>query len=173
MIAFYMHAPRNEDAQLMELITTVAAQLGPMIQRKQLEDAHMLLASIVESMQDAIVSTTLDGIVLSWNAAAEKLYGYRPNDIKGRRINVLLYPDGVEEMNRILEEVRQGQRVVRHTHIVRARGDHVPAYLTVSPIRRGAGEVVGAALHVGNPQKPVSVKPFGGVARATGKPSRA
>lgn len=172
VIAFYMHAPRDEDAPLMELITTVAAQLGPMIQRKQLEDAHMLLASIVESMQDAIVSTTLDGIVLSWNAAAEALYGYGPNDIKGRRMNVLLYPDGVAEMNRILEEVRQGQRVARHTHIVRARGDHVPAYVTVSPIRRGAGEIVGAALHIGKPQKPVAVKPTGGVAAATGKSRR-
>lgn len=173
VIAFYMEVPRDEDAQLMELISTVAAQLGPMIQRKQLEDAHALLASIVESMQEAIVSTTLDGVVLSWNAAAERFYGYRPNDIKGRRMNVLLYPDGIAEMNRILDEVRQGQRVARHTHIVRARGDHVPAYVTVSPIRRGAGEIVGAAFHIGKPQLPVAVKPAGGIAPATGKRARA
>lgn len=118
-----------------------------MIQRKQLEGAHMLLASIVESMHDAIVSTTLDGIVLTWNAAAEKLYGYRPNDIKGRRINVLFYPDGMEEMNRILDEVRQGERVAQQTHIVpRARRprarirDGIP-----DPARRGRDRRRGAA----------------------------
>lgn len=172
VIAFYMHAPRDEDAQLMDLISTVAAQLGPIIQRKQLEDAHMLLAAIVESMQDAIVSTSLDGVVLSWNSAAEKLYGYRPNDIKGRRLNVLFYPDGTGEMNRILDDVKQGQRLSRQTHIVRAGGDHVPAHVTVSPIRRGAGEIIGAALHIGKPQKPVAVKSASAAPALRGKHGR-
>lgn len=104
-----------------------------------------LLASIVDSSNDAIVSKTLDGVITSWNRAAEELYGYTAEEILGKSI-ALLTPQGSGEMDEILGQIRAGQRVDRHqTTRVRKDGSAIPISLTVSPIYDQDGEIIGAS----------------------------
>src|SRR4051812_40716518 len=108
--------------------------------------ASALLAAIVEGSDDAIASKTLDGIVTSWNRAAERLFGYAAREIVGRPIAVLAAPGREDEMPMILERVRRGERV-DHFDTVRKRKDGTLAEisLTVSPVRDGRGRIVGAS----------------------------
>ena len=104
-----------------------------------------LLASIVSSSDDAIISKTLDGVITSWNKAAEEMYGYTAKEIVGKSI-ALLMPEGSTEMTDILEKISHGQRV-DHFQTTRRRrdGTTVPISLTVSPICDRAGAVIGAS----------------------------
>ena len=105
-----------------------------------------LLASLVHSSDDAIDSKTLDGIITSWNPAAEQMYGYSANEIIGKNISMLSHPDRPEEMDEILQRIRNGERV-EHYETVRVRKDgrRISISLTVSPILDGAGKVVGVS----------------------------
>jgi PAS domain S-box-containing protein len=104
------------------------------------------LAAIVDSSDDAIVSKTLDGIVTSWNPAAENLFGYAADEIIGRPIATLAPPDRKNEMPAILERIRRGEKV-DHFETVRRRkdGSLVDISLTVSPIRDEQGRIIGAS----------------------------
>jgi PAS domain S-box-containing protein len=105
-----------------------------------------LLASIVYSSDDAIDSKTVDGVITSWNPAAERLYGYSADEIIGKNISMLSHPDRPEEMQEILEKIRGGQRV-EHYETVRVRKDgrRISISLTVSPILDRRGNVVGVS----------------------------
>jgi len=105
-----------------------------------------LLASIVNSSEDAIDSKTLDGIITSWNPAAEQMYGYSADEILGKNISMLSHPDRPEEMEEILEKIRNGQRV-EHYETVRVRKDgrRISISLSVSPILDKLGRVVGVS----------------------------
>ena len=98
--------------------------------------ASALLTAIVESSDDAIASKTLDGIVTSWNHAAERLFGYTAEEMIGRPISILAAPGRESEMPAILERIRHGERV-DHFDTVRRRKDGtlVEVSLTVSPVR--------------------------------------
>lgn len=104
------------------------------------------VADIVESSQDAIYGVTLDGIVTSWNPAAQAMYGCKPEDIVGRPITLLLPPDHAEEERQILERVRRGERI-EHFETMRRRkdGSAFAISLTVSPIRDAEGRIIGAS----------------------------
>ena len=120
--------------------------------RKQLDELRRLqaaaqhFAAIVEFSDDAIVSKDLDGVVVSWNPAAERLFGYRADEMIGRPIRVIIPPDRQTEEDAVLAAVRRGD-TVDHFETVRQRkdGSFVPISLTVSPIRDAAGQVVGAS----------------------------
>jgi PAS domain S-box-containing protein len=105
-----------------------------------------LLAEIVASSDDAIASKTLEGIVTSWNGAAERLFGYAAEEMIGRPIAVLAAPGREDEMPAILARIRSGERV-DHLETVRRRKDGglVEIALTVSPVRDRHGRIVGAS----------------------------
>jgi len=105
-----------------------------------------ILASIVESTDDAIIGKDLDGTVISWNRAAEALYGYTAEEMVGQSLDRIVPPDPAAEVAAITEEVRQG-RPVRHIETTRVRRDgrRVAVALTVSPIRGEDGAVIGAS----------------------------
>ena len=105
-----------------------------------------LLASIVESSDDAIVRKSLDGIVQSWNAAAERLFGYPAAEAIGRHISLVIPPDRLAEEDAIIARLKRGQRV-EHFETVRVRrdGSQVQVSLTISPIHDAAGHVVAAS----------------------------
>jgi PAS domain S-box-containing protein len=108
--------------------------------------ANAWLAAIVESSDEAIVSKTLDGIVTSWNPAAERLFGYVADEIIGRPIAILAAPGHEDEMPAILARIRRGERVARYETVRRRKdGSPVDVSLTVSPIRDEAGRVIGAS----------------------------
>jgi PAS domain S-box-containing protein len=110
------------------------------------EEAVARLAAIVESSQDAIISQTLDGVVLTWNAGAERLYGYAASEVVGRSIALLIPPELPDELGRIVEAVRREERT-EHYETVRVRRDgrRIQVSLTISPIRDAEGRVVGAS----------------------------
>jgi PAS domain S-box-containing protein len=105
-----------------------------------------LLAAIVDSSDDAIVSKTLDGRILSWNASATRIFGYTAEEAIGRSITIIVPPELFDEERQILEKLRQGRRI-DHFDTVRVTKDgrRIPISLTVSPIRDAHGTVVGAS----------------------------
>jgi PAS domain S-box-containing protein len=110
------------------------------------EYATALLASIVESSDDAIVSKDLNGIVTSWNLAAERLFGYTAEEMIGHPIAVIAAPDRIDEMPAIMRRLRAGERIEHYeTRRRRKDGTIVDISLTVSPIRDETGTIVGAS----------------------------
>jgi two-component system sensor kinase FixL len=110
------------------------------------DEAAGLLAAIVESSDDAIIAKDLDGTILSWNRGAERMYGYSAEEIIGRPIHALIPRDYSDELPRILERIRAGERV-DHYETVRVTKDGrlVDVSLTVSPIRDRTGKIAGAS----------------------------
>jgi PAS domain S-box-containing protein len=113
---------------------------------RQAEEASRRLSAIVESSDDAIVSKDLDGIVVSWNHGAERIFGYTAQEMVGRSITVLIPQDALNEETIILDRVRRGKRI-DHFETMRRRKDGtlVPISLTVSPLRDHEGRVIGAS----------------------------
>jgi PAS domain S-box-containing protein len=110
------------------------------------EGRTALLASIVDSSDDAIISKTLEGIITSWNPAAELMYGYTSEEIIGKPISILLAPDRPKEMEEILAKIRKGERV-DHYETLRKHKDAtlIHVSLTVSPIHDTSGKLMGAS----------------------------
>jgi PAS domain S-box-containing protein len=115
-------------------------------ERKQLERDARHFAAIVESSHDAIVSKDLNGIVTSWNPAAEAVFGFSASEMVGHSIRRLIPGDRQQEEDQVLASVRRGERVDHYETIRRRKdGTLVPVSLTVSPIRNSAGVVIGAS----------------------------
>ena len=112
--------------------------------RKQSEEALFKLAAIVESSEDAIISKTLDGIIVSWNAGAERLYGYKAEEVIGKSVSLLLPADRLTEETQILKKLRQGERI-KHFETVRQRKDGtlIDLSLTISPVKDATGKIIG------------------------------
>ena len=103
-----------------------------------------LLAAIVESANDSIVSATLDGVITSWNASAERMYGYTAAEIIGRSTSLLIPPETAPELIPIFQRVRQGEGIEHfETRLRRKDGSLIEVSLTDSPIRDASGAVVG------------------------------
>jgi PAS domain S-box-containing protein len=104
------------------------------------------LASIVESSDDAIIGKSLDGVIQSWNQAAERLFGYPAGQAVGRHISLVIPPDRIAEEDQIIASLKAGQRI-EHFETVRLRSDgqRILVSLTISPIKDEAGHVVGAS----------------------------
>ncbi len=107
-------------------------------------DAH--LAAIVDHSSDAIVSKDLDGNVLSWNAAAERLFGISASEMLGKSIRRIIPADRQDEEDRILARVRSGELVPKFETVrQRVDGTEIPVAITVSPIRDESGRIIGAS----------------------------
>ena len=115
-------------------------------ERKRAVETAARLAAIVESSEDAIISKSLDGTVLTWNAAAERIYGYTAPEIIGHSVYVLIPGELQPDEQRILERVRQGEHVAHYETIRRRRdGSHIEISLTLSPIRDASGTTIAAS----------------------------
>jgi PAS domain S-box-containing protein len=109
-------------------------------------DARALTASIVESSFDAIITKNLDGIVTSWNAAAEHMFGYAAAEIIGKPVRVLIPPERQAEEDEILARLRQGERIAPFETVRVAKdGGHLDISLTISPVRDASGTIVAAS----------------------------
>lgn len=114
--------------------------------RKMAEAARWKLAAIVESSDDAVVSKNLNGIISSWNAAAERLFGYTAAEIIGQPILTIIPPELHPDETMILSKLRRGERI-DHFETVRLTksGERIDVSLTISPIKDERGRVIGAA----------------------------
>jgi PAS domain S-box-containing protein len=109
-------------------------------------DPSAFLAAIVESSSDAIVGKSLDGVVLTWNAAATRMFGYRADEIVGQSIKLLIPDDRVKEENEILASIKRGDRIDSlRTVRIHKNGNELFVSVTVSPVRDTTGRVVGAS----------------------------
>lgn len=114
--------------------------------REQTERAARRLAAIVESSEDAIVSKDLNGIITSWNLAAERMFGYTSAEMVGESIRTIIPADHQDEEDDVLARIRRGDSV-KHFETIRRRkdGSLVPVSLTISPIHDSNGLIVGAS----------------------------
>jgi two-component system, chemotaxis family, CheB/CheR fusion protein len=104
------------------------------------------LAAIVESSDDAIVSKTLDGRILSWNRGATRIFGYEPDEVIGKPITIIIPPELHSEERQILDKLKRGERIDHFdTTRVAKDGRRIAISLTVSPIRDSSGVIVGAS----------------------------
>jgi PAS domain S-box-containing protein len=115
--------------------------------RLRAEDVVYQLAAIVESANDAIISKSLDGTILSWNRAAEEVYGYTVEEAIGQPIAMLAPEDHVDEITAILDRIARGERVDQFETVrVRKDGERIHVSLTVSAIHDAYGQVIGASV---------------------------
>lgn len=116
-------------------------------ERKDNEEYRLRLAAIVESASDAIVSKNIDGIILSWNPAAEKLYGYSAEEAIGKSISMIIPEDGKKELNHILQTIKNGDALPCFETIRKHKnGLLIPVELVIAPIKNSTGKVIGASV---------------------------
>jgi PAS domain S-box-containing protein len=125
-------------------MNTKATRDKPPLQWEQ--NARDILAAIVESSEDAIISKNLDGIITSWNAGAERLFGYTAAEAIGRPVIMLIPEDRLNEEPEILNRIRRGERVDHYETIRRRKdGGLINISLTISPVMNSTGKIVGAS----------------------------
>jgi PAS domain S-box-containing protein len=115
-------------------------------ERKLAEEAQARLVAVIASSDDSIISMTLDGVVLSWNRAAEQMYGYTANEMVGNATQELIPPDRLDEEPAILDRIRRGERI-EHFETLRKRkdGSIFNVSIAVSPIEDSRGKIIGAS----------------------------
>ncbi len=127
-------------------VTAICAIIRDVTALHEAEEARALLASIVESSDDAVHAVNLDGTVTSWNRGSERLFGYTSEEMLGKNVAILALPEREEEVRRNFRIVQEGSTVGPFDALLpRKDGSRVEVSLTISPIRDSAGEVVGAA----------------------------
>jgi PAS domain S-box-containing protein len=106
----------------------------------------MLLAAIVEDSEDPILSKTLEGKILTWNKAAERVYGYRAEEVIGKNVTMLLAPDQLDEEKNLLQRLRNGEKVEHFETVRRTKDGRVlNVSLTISPVRDADGKIIAAS----------------------------
>jgi PAS domain S-box-containing protein len=155
---FHTRSFNSHTEELMGLLAGFGDQLATFIGRRRAEtrleadraDAERVrqhMAEVVRSTQDAVLSKDMEGIVLTWNPAAERLYGYSAEEAIGRHISFLIPPDHKNEERTILDRVLRGERLETYeTERIRADGARIAVSLTVSQIRNPLRGVVGASV---------------------------
>src|SRR5215468_4773782 len=113
---------------------------------KVAEQSRQWLSAIIESSEDAIISKNLDGIIMSWNKGAERIFGYQEEEVIGKPVTVLMPPERYNEEPAILAGIRQGERF-DHYETVRKRKDGtlIDISLSISPIKDAGGRIIGAS----------------------------
>ncbi|MGB7685089.1 MAG: SpoIIE family protein phosphatase, partial [Solirubrobacterales bacterium] len=151
---FHTRSFNTQSPELIALLTGFADQLATFISRRRAEtkiaageQAAQHLAEVVRGTGDAVISKDLEGVITSWNPAAERLYGYTAAEAIGRHISFLVPPDRKNEEMQILDRVRRGERLETYeTERIRADGARIVVSLTVSQITSPLRGVVGASV---------------------------
>lgn len=127
-------------------VTEFSGVLLDITNRKHNEDRQAMLAAIIESSADAIVSKTLDGMITSWNNSAERVFGYAEHEVLGKHISIIIPEDRLAEETQIISKVSNSERVEHFETMRRTKsGIEIPLSLTVSPILNKQGKVIGAS----------------------------
>jgi PAS domain S-box-containing protein len=115
-------------------------------EQQKAQEARLKLAAIVESSDDAIASKNLNGVITSWNGSAERMFGYKAEEIIGQSVTLIIPPELQDDERMILGKIRKGEKI-DHFETVRVTksGERVDVSLTVSPMKDDSGKVMGAA----------------------------
>src|SRR5262245_45451560 len=115
-------------------------------ERRRAEREHAYLAAIVSSSHDPIIAKTLDGVITSWNAAAERLFGYTAEEVVGRPITILIPTERLGEEEEFLELLRRGEEIRNYDTIRQTKdGRRIHVSQTISPVHDGSGRIIGAS----------------------------
>lgn len=146
VIEFLSRKVGEPDQEFLVMMAGVGIQVGQFAERKQLDDARNKLAAIVASSDDGIVSKDLTGVVTSWNKGAERIFGYKAEEMIGRPITTIIPPHLHSDEPVILGKIQAGERI-DHFETVRVakNGDLIDVSLTISPVKDDNGRIVGAA----------------------------
>jgi PAS domain S-box-containing protein len=141
-VSLRVSSVRDQDRVLKRFIVV----MEDITERREAQQARYRLAAIVESSDDAVVSKDLNGIIETWNAGAQRIFGYTAEEAIGRPITLIIPPELQNEEKEILRKVRNGERV-EHFETVRVTksGDLLNISLTVSPVKDSQGRIVGAS----------------------------
>ena len=132
--------------ELVEQLKLVAEVFSNAMMRKRAQEARFRHAAIVESSDDAIISKDLNGVIQTWNAGAERIFGYSEEEVVGRGITVLIPDELCDEENSILRRLRAGESIEHYETIrVTKGGKRLNVSLTISPLRDSSGVVVGVS----------------------------
>ncbi len=130
----------------LEALEALAPAVAESFLRKRTEVAQAHLAAIVESSNDAIITKDMNGVILSWNEGAERLFGYKAEDVTGRPITILFLPEQSEEEAEILERLSRGERIDHYeTERITKDGRKIEVSVTTSPVRDRQGRIIGAS----------------------------
>lgn len=133
-------------AQQAAGLKSVARQSADVTDRVGAEEARRWLAAIVENSEDAIIGKTLEGVITTWNQAAEQLYGYTPEEVTGRSLDLLVPPNIKNDVPEVLERIKRGEHIRRYeTQRLTKDGRVIDISLTISPVRDEQGNLVGAS----------------------------
>lgn len=146
MIECFSREVRQPEEPLLQLFDAIGNQIGQFIDRREADEARERLAAIVECSDDAIVSKTLDGVIMSWNPGAERIFGYTAAEAIGRHITLIIPEERHGEEADVLARLRRGEKIDHFETERRTKdGRIVSISLTVSPIRTPDGRIVGAS----------------------------
>jgi PAS domain S-box-containing protein len=122
----------------------VASAIRDITERKRSEEARFRQAAILESIEDAIIFKDLDAVIVSWNAAAQRIFGYTESEVLGQPITILIPPELRDEEKKILKRLREGKRIEHYeTARITKAGKRVEVSLTIVPIKDSTGKLVG------------------------------
>jgi PAS domain S-box-containing protein len=144
----------NESLLLLQLFMGCTAVMAlvfavVVLDRKRAEEVRARLAAIVESSVDAIVGITMERTVVSWNRAAERLFGYPAGEAIGSPISIVMPPDRVHEENQIIDRLKRDEYIDHFETVQRRKdGQEFPVSLTISPIKDATGKIIGASKSV-------------------------
>jgi PAS domain S-box-containing protein len=127
-------------------IAGVINTLTDITERRSGRSKEALLAAIVRSSEDAVISKTLDGVITTWNEAAERMYGYTESEAIGQHITLIIPNERMDEETLIITKIKNGENVEHfETQRLTKKGDAVPVSLTISPIKDTDGRIIGAS----------------------------
>jgi PAS domain S-box-containing protein len=139
-----LNAREIKDNSYEERLILLAIQ--DITEQKEAEKVRLLLSSIIESSDDAIVSKTLDGIITSWNKGAERIFGFTEAEAVGKHITLIIPPDLYADEEMIISKIKKGEKVFHFNTIRLAKnGRKMYVSLTISPIKDKSGKVIGAS----------------------------
>ena len=144
-------SPIEQTDEVEEVLLAFAAQLDSFLRATgadpETERVRQHMAEVVRGSQDAVLSKDLNGIVTTWNPAAERMYGYPASEAIGRHVSFIVPPDHKHEEMRILDRIKRGERLDTYeTERLRADGARISVGLTVSPIMSASHELIGASV---------------------------
>lgn len=127
-------------------VQAIVVNCRDITERKQAEEAMNRLAAIVEFTDEAIIAQTLDGVITSWNPAAERLYGYTAEEAIGRHISLIVPGDRLDEVSHILTQLKRGEQVKRFETVQQRKdGLQIHVLVTISPLKDATGGITGAS----------------------------
>jgi two-component system, sensor histidine kinase and response regulator len=147
VLELFSRKTRTPDEELLRMLLVIGREVGNYLDRSRADEAIRELATMVECAGDAIIGKTRDGVITSWNPAAERLYGYTAEEAVGQPISIVLPPGVHDEAPAFLERVSRGERVEAYETVrCRKDGSEVDVSLTIAPTANQNGHGTAAAV---------------------------